>query len=400
MKKINPPSPIGLYIHWPFCLSKCPYCDFNSHVRDSYDLKLWEKALLQEISWTYQKAGSSHFLKSIFLGGGTPSLMPPDLVKALLKKIYDLWQPKEEIEVTLEANPTSAEAKKFEAFARAGVNRLSLGVQSFNDQELNFLGRSHTGLQAQQAITWAKTFFPRFSFDLIYALPEQSLSHWHHSLEKALSFFPQHLSCYQLTYEPGTSFYHRFLRGELSYPPEDLAVKFYESTERILEIEGLKAYEVSNYAMKGQECRHNLLYWKYEDYIGIGPGAHGRFYEKSTKYALKNIKTPESWLRSVEEKGHGLEEKIPLEAKEVFTEWFLMGVRLDEGLNLSSCQQLTGKSWKEWISDASLTVLEGEGFLTLQGEILKLSPSGRLLSNKISQVLLGEIDDHSSTALL
>jgi len=265
----------GLYIHWPFCLAKCPYCDFNSHVRERIDHKRFQAALLQEMRWM---AAQTRFeilpLKSIFFGGGTPSLMTPETVNALIQEAYSLWPVVEDLEITLEANPTSVEAEKFHHFKDAGVNRLSLGIQSLKSESLAFLGRRHTPEQSHQALQLAHKVFPRFSFDLIYALPNQTPDAWAEELACALdSYQPKHLSLYQLTYEPGTPFYTRFERGDLSTPPEDLAVALFEVTRTQTCARGLVGYEVSNYAMSGQESQHNLGYWRGYPYMGIGPGS-------------------------------------------------------------------------------------------------------------------------------
>ncbi len=267
-------KPLGLYIHWPFCLSKCPYCDFNSHVRESVHQERWRTALLKELQ-TVAQGQKESLLTSIFFGGGTPSLMEPETVSALIEMARTLFTMSDTIEITLEANPSTVEAHRFKSFCDAGVNRLSLGVQSLDDSALSFLGRRHSAREALKALDIAASYFPRFSFDLIYALPHQTLESWKKELLEALTYANGHLSLYQLTIEPQTAFAARFKRGEQMTPDEDHAALLYELTEDMMHKAGLPPYEVSNYAAFSQECQHNLLYWNFEDYIGVGPGAHG-----------------------------------------------------------------------------------------------------------------------------
>lgn len=283
----------GLYIHWPFCQSKCPYCDFNSHVRETIDQARWRSALLQELAY-FASRTQGRRLSSVFFGGGTPSLMAPDTVGALLECLPQYWQLAENLEVTLEANPTSTEAEKFAAYRAAGVNRLSLGVQSFDDEALAFLGRRHSAAEARQAIALARRHFPRFSFDLIYARPGQNLSAWEAELQTALQEGTEHISLYQLTIEPNTVFHGDWRRGELQLPPEERQARLYERTADILKPAGLLGYEISNYARPGAESCHNLVYWRTGDYLGIGPGAHGRLTLDGQRYALRQHRAPEA----------------------------------------------------------------------------------------------------------
>ena len=399
LEKGHQPRPWGLYIHWPFCLSKCPYCDFNSHVRDSIDDDLWGASLVRELETSLRAlsddgSGNDRRLESIFFGGGTPSLMPAVWVERLIHLAKASGNVSDTLEITLESNPTSSDQRKFEAFAKAGVNRLSLGVQALDQEALTFLGREHTPTQAHQALLWAQEIFPRVSFDLIYGLPQQTLDDWRIELTQALDrYHPSHMSCYQLTYEPGTAFYTRFLRGELAYPPEDLAVALYEETERILGTSGLHAYEVSNYALPGYECRHNLVYWQYQDYLGIGPGAHGRLSRLGKRRACYNLKAPEIWQAAVMDKGHGLVADVELSAGEQFEEWLLMGLRLTRGVNLDHCQHVTGRPWKTFCPPHTLMPLVQEGLLILQqtpwGTTLKTSSRGRLVLNQLVARLAG-----------
>lgn len=376
----------GLYVHWPFCLSKCPYCDFNSHVRARIDEERWGKALVKELM-TPMAGQPEGRLVSIFFGGGTPSLMPTSWVKEIIQTARSLGPTAPDLEVTLEANPTSSELTRFEAFAQAGVNRLSLGIQAFEETSLAFLGRTHSGAQAHQAIEMASQIFERFSFDLIYALPGQTGHKWQRTLEEALLFQPRHLSCYQLTYEPGTAFYPRFLRGELSYPEEKEAIALHTITEEVLSQAELQSYEVSNYAAPGAECRHNLLYWRYQDYRGIGAGAHGRVWSDGKKVAYQNLKAPETWLEAVETTGTGYQEALSLTPFAMFQEWLLMGLRLREGLDTSLCESLTGEPWEKWVPEATLKPLIKGGFMTFCQDILHLSLRGRLVLNQIAQIL-------------
>ncbi|MDX1736711.1 MAG: radical SAM family heme chaperone HemW, partial [Alphaproteobacteria bacterium] len=303
---------IALYVHWPFCQSKCPYCDFNSHVRETIDQRQWQDALLAELDHAFEESGERE-LKSIFFGGGTPSLMSPDIVYGIIDKALALWPSEKTPEITLEANPTSVERARFQGYRDAGVNRLSLGIQSLDPDVLKFLGRLHSVDQALHAIETAREIFDRYSFDLIYARPNQSIAEWQKELKDALEMAGDHLSLYQLTIEPGTSFHTRFRLGEFEMPDENLAASFYEITQSIMIDAGLPAYEVSNHARLGQESQHNLVYWRYQDYAGIGPGAHGRVYMRNGpqgagKYATFRERLPEKWLQSVQQNGHATRE--------------------------------------------------------------------------------------------
>ncbi|HEY9537310.1 MAG TPA: radical SAM family heme chaperone HemW, partial [Kiloniellaceae bacterium] len=281
----------GVYLHWPFCRSKCPYCDFNSHVRESIDQARWRAALLSDLEHAAAKSGPRR-VSSVFFGGGTPSLMPAETVAAALEKIAALWGLPAGTEVTLEANPTSAEAARFAAFARAGVNRLSLGVQALDDAALKFLGRQHSAAEALAALGLARSAFPRISFDLIYARPGQGTRSWRDELAEALALQPEHISLYQLTIEEGTAFHGAWRRGELVLPEQEAAATLYEATALHLAEAGLPAYEISNHARPGGECRHNLTYWRYGDYVGIGPGAHGRLSWDGAKHATRQHRAP------------------------------------------------------------------------------------------------------------
>ncbi|MGM0562357.1 MAG: radical SAM family heme chaperone HemW [Pseudomonadota bacterium] len=378
----------GLYIHWPFCQSKCPYCDFNSHVRDSIDQDRWRQALLRELAhFANRTAGRK--LTSVFFGGGTPSLMAPETVGALLDVLPCYWQLDSNLEVTLEANPTSTEAGKFAAYRTAGVNRLSLGVQSFDDTALAFLGRRHSAAEARDAIALARRHFPRFSFDLIYARPEQSLASWEAELESALQEGTEHISLYQLTIEPNTVFHGDWRRGELQLPPEDRQAQLYEHTAAILKPAGLEGYEISNYARPGAESRHNLVYWRYGDYLGIGPGAHGRLSFDGARYALRQHRAPEAWLESVEDQGHATRAESALTLEERLTERLMMGLRLDEGISRAAVEAEQGRSLEALLDPERLTALCEAGYLELTHERLRALPAGRQRLDALLGFLLG-----------
>lgn len=378
---------VGLYIHWPFCLSKCPYCDFNSHVREKVDQGRWRAALLNELEDASQNLGSK-VLKSIFFGGGTPSLMDPETVGMLIEKAKSLFPSHAELEITLEANPNTVEASRFKDFSEAGINRLSIGVQSLDDQALSFLGRGHSAQEAITALEVAKNYFPRYSFDLIYARPNQTVESWKNELLKALTYVNGHLSLYQLTIEPQTAFATRLARGEKMTLEEDPATHLYELTEEMMESAGLPAYEVSNYAACSQECRHNLLYWNFEDYIGVGPGAHGRVTKHGIKHATYRYKAPETWLEAVETKGHGLQDSYPLTRLETLRELTLMGLRLTKGLEIKRIKEETGLSLEEAYNFQSINFLEKEGLLTRTATHLVPSFEGRLKLNSLIAFLL------------
>lgn len=380
---------LGLYIHWPFCLSKCPYCDFNSHVREKIDQSRWRQALLTEIRTLAAMFASAeaYKLRTIFWGGGTPSLIDPETVNCLIQEAKTLWNSDPDLEITLEANPTSVEAQKFEAFRKAGVNRVSLGIQSFQDQALHFLGRQHSSQQGQEAVRLAQDIFPRFSFDLIYARPTQTLAAWQEELGEALPFAQGHLSLYQLTYEPGTPFYTRFQRGELTYPDEEAAVRFYELTGKITKDFGFSAYEVSNYAQDGHACQHNLIYWRGFSYLGVGPGAHGRMNVAGQTWAMRTHRAPEIWLARVESQGHGLTAQDPLSPRDLFIERMLMGLRLSEGVALKRLETETGRCLQEWVPPHCLEALQREGWGLLTRDALYLTDKGRLRLNQIVSYL-------------
>lgn len=321
----------ALYIHWPFCVSKCPYCDFNSHVRDEIDETRWRNAYLRELAW-WQSQRPEGRITSIFFGGGTPSLMDPETAGAIIEEARRLWGFADDVEVTLEANPSSAETGRFQAFKDGGVNRVSIGVQSLRDEALKFLERPHDVEEAKQAVAMAAKTFDRYSFDLIYGRPGQTADAWQEELREALPLTRGHLSAYQLTIEPNTNFATRFARGDFVMPDEEAQAAFLEMTADLCDARGLHQYEVSNFAKRGQESRHNLSYWRLGDYIGIGPGAHGRVAMNGVRYASVAHRAPEIWLERVETQGHGLHPLTPLTMREEKEERVMMGLRIAEGV--------------------------------------------------------------------
>ena len=370
------PAGFGIYLHWPFCKSKCPYCDFNSHVRESIDQDRWRKALLADLDHAAAMSGPRR-VTSVFFGGGTPSLMPAETVAAALDRIDRLWGLPPGTEVTLEANPTSAEAARFAAFARAGVNRLSLGVQALDDRALKFLGRQHSAGEALDALALARAAFPRISFDLIYARPDQSAEAWHEELAEALALGPEHISLYQLTIEEGTVFHGAWRRGELALPEEDAAAALYEETAAMLGAAGLPAYEISNHARPGGECRHNLTYWRYGDYAGIGPGAHGRLSWDGEKHATRQHRAPEAWLDLVERQGHGWRQVEAIDREQRLAEMVMMGLRLSEGVARAAFERELGAAPEDLLPRDRLGRLVEEGYLALDDEGLRATPAGR-----------------------
>jgi putative oxygen-independent coproporphyrinogen III oxidase len=380
------PERLAVYIHWPFCRSKCPYCDFNSHVRDGIDSARWTWALLADLDH-HADLLPGREIGSVFFGGGTPSLMPPETVAALLDRLHQRWRVAADLEVTLEANPNSAEAARFRGFAAAGVNRMSLGVQALDPAALKFLGRAHGRAEALAAIELARESFPRFSFDLIYARPGQSLEGWRRELDEALGLAGEHLSLYQLTIEPGTAFATSARRGELVAPDEDLSAGLFEMTQERLVGHGLPAYEISNHARPGVECRHNLAYWRYRDYAGIGPGAHGRVTRGGIKYATRQYRLPERWLAAVEAAGTGIEETAAIDPATMLEERLMMGLRLVEGVARADIESLVGESVEDWFGDRLARLVEG-GFLVLDEHRLAATTAGRQRLNAVLAVLL------------
>jgi len=366
----------ALYIHWPYCIAKCPYCDFNSHVREHVDQAAWRDALLADLAHEAALMPDKR-LTSIFFGGGTPSLMPPATVAALLDAAERAWGFADDIEITLEANPSSVEAARFADLAAAGVNRVSLGLQALDDAALRFLGRAHDVAEGLAALAVAQGVFPRVSFDLIYARPDQRLVDWEAELARALRFGTEHLSLYQLTIEPGTRFATEAAKGRLVIPDGDSAADLFEATRAITAAAGLPAYETSNHARPGAESRHNLTYWRYGDYAGIGPGAHGRRQDQATQ----RHKKPENWLNAVARNGHGLQVEDALTPHERATEALLMGLRLAEGVDLDRIAGLAGGTAP--IDRAAARQLEAQGLVTLTDDHLTVTEAGALLLDAI-----------------
>jgi putative oxygen-independent coproporphyrinogen III oxidase len=359
--------PFGVYIHWPFCLSKCPYCDFNSHVRRAaIDEARFVQAFTREIATTAART-PGRTVSTIFFGGGTPSLMQPATVGAILDAIAQRWQIAPDVEITLEANPTSVEAERFRGYRAAGVNRVSLGVQALDDRVLKELGRLHTADEAIKAVGVARSVFARYSFDLIYARPQQTPAEWERELKEALQQAGEHLSLYQLTIEPETPFAALHAAGKLSVPGDDTARALYDTTQDVCAAHGLPAYEISNHARPGAECRHNLVYWRMHDYAGIGPGAHGRLDIDGDRYATATEKRPESWLTRVEQDGHGLVTNDVLTREETADEFLLMGLRLAEGIDQQRFADVSGRP----LDAARIAALREYG-------LVETTPAGRL----------------------
>lgn len=381
-------QPLALYIHWPFCLSKCPYCDFNSHVREKIEESLWQEALLKELHY-FGKLTQGRSLKSVFFGGGTPSLMSPGTVATLLDQLSTYWQVQEDLEITLEANPTSIEANKFQGFKTAGINRVSVGIQALKDEDLKFLGRTHGREDALKALTIANRLFKRFSFDLIYARPQQTVKQWQEELKEAITLAQGHLSLYHLTIEQGTAFYTAHQRRDFQIPDEHLAADLYEATQDMMEKENLPAYEISNHARIGEESRHNLVYWQGEDYIGVGPGAHGRITLAGEKFSFKNVRAPEIWMKAVLEKENGVDDQVQLSSEEVFTERLMMGLRLRKGIPQKELEALAGnQNLKEIFQNSTLEILEAENLITLIENNFTLTATGLQRLNAVLAFLL------------
>lgn len=371
-------DPLALYVHWPFCVSKCPYCDFNSHVRADIDADAWRDALLDDLA---HEAGlnGGRALSSIFFGGGTPSLMPPRIVEALIDAAARHWTPTSDIEITLEANPSSVEAARFADLAAAGVNRVSLGLQALEDEALHFLGRAHDVREGLAALDVAQSVFGRVNFDLIYARPGQSEADWEAELAQGLSFGTDHLSLYQLTIEPGTRFATLAAQGKLVPADPDHAATLYEQTQAMTAAAGIPAYEISNHARSGQESRHNLTYWRYGDYAGVGPGAHGR----RGGLATLRHKKPENWMNAVARNGHGLQSEEPLSPEDRAREALLMGLRLGEGVDLERIARLSGLAADTLVDAEAVARLAGHGLVRQRGQRLYVEAAGMLLLDAI-----------------
>lgn len=373
---------IAIYIHWPFCLSKCPYCDFNSHTSSAIDVEQWKRAYLKEIEYFKHKI-SGRYISSIFFGGGTPSLMPPSLVEFLISTLSFIATIDSNTEITLEANPTSVEMQKFKNFRLAGINRVSIGVQSLRLKDLEFLGRKHDIKEAISAIQLAQDIFANSSFDLIYARPSQTLEDWMLELEDAMALASSHISLYQLTIEKGTPFYKQHREKDFLLPNSDLAADMYNATNEYLLSMGYSNYEISNYAIPGYESSHNLTYWNYGEYLGLGPGAHSRIEYDDGYFSIMNISLPQKWLNSVLIDGSGVQRKTLLSSKEITEELLMMGLRLKNGIDDSRLYYLTGKNFVDILNQSELDKYINMGFLRFKNDRLVLTNKGLLLHNYI-----------------
>jgi oxygen-independent coproporphyrinogen-3 oxidase len=375
----------AIYVHWPFCAAKCPYCDFNSHVRSEIDEAGWVDAILRELEWTAAQQSEKPTVESIFFGGGTPSLMRGASTAAILDKIAALWPIADDVEITLESNPASADAGRFRDYRAVGVNRLSLGVQALNDADLKFLGRLHDTVEAKSALATAMTTFERVSLDLIYARPDQTPAQWKSELKEALAFGTEHLSLYQLTIEPATPFATLARTGALRIPDDDRAVALYEITQEMTQAAGRPAYEISNHAAPGAECRHNLVYWRYGDYAGVGPGAHGRLMRDGRRIATSCERLPERWRESVARDGHGISETSEITREDAAHEHLLMNLRLTEGLDLAAYRA----RWGIAIAPSRIAALAQNGLVKVENDILFATSPGKLLLNSVIAALAG-----------
>ena len=373
-------SAFGIYVHWPFCKAKCPYCDFNSHVRHgAVDINSFADALVTELKYMATRT-KGRSVSSIFFGGGTPSLMPPKAVAQVLDGIAALWPVAADAEVTLEANPTSVEAENFRGYRSAGVNRVSVGVQALDEDDLKALGRQHTPDEAIAAFKLAAQIFPRVSFDMIYARPHQTLEKWRNELIRALSEQQGHMSLYQLTIEAETRYADLYAAGKLTIPGDDLAADLYDLTQELTEKAGLPCYEISNHAKPGHQSQHNLLYWRYGEYVGVGPGAHGRLVDGDVTFATATEKYPENWRKLVQSRGHGVIQDDTTDHAAQAREMLLMGLRIDEGIDLARYEHLAGRA----MSQTKITAMADLGFVEMRGNSrLAATQSGRRLLNAV-----------------
>jgi oxygen-independent coproporphyrinogen-3 oxidase len=387
---MNPPDHrgFGIYIHWPFCRAKCPYCDFNSHVRERIEEAAWRESYLKELAH-YAALTPGRSVTSIFFGGGTPSLMNPATTEAVIDAVARHWRISNDIEITLEANPTSVEADKLRDFRAAGVNRVSLGIQALDNADLKFLGRQHNQDEALKALGLAAETFDRFTFDLIYARPGQSIEKWRAELARALTFAADHISLYQLTIETGTVFEQAYARGDFVLPDEDVQAELYELTALTLGGAGMDGYEISNYARPGSESRHNLTYWRYGDYVGIGPGAHGRLTIEGDKFATRQHRAPERWLEMVAERGHATRQHDAVNIDERIAELTMMGLRLSEGIPVTRFEAEAGRPFAECLDQQRLGRLCEGGFLEMKEGRLIATAAGRQRLDAVLGDLLG-----------
>ncbi|MBA2628685.1 MAG: coproporphyrinogen III oxidase [Rickettsiaceae bacterium] len=375
-------KPISIYIHWPFCLSLCPYCDFNSHVSNSINHTAWLEAYKKELSYFADRIAKRP-VRSIFFGGGTPSLMEPTTILGIIAAISDIAIVDKNTEITLEANPTSYELEKFKEFKTAGINRVSIGVQSLRNERLLSLGRKHSAQNALDAIKSAATLFDKYSFDLMYATQNQDLKTWQDELKEAMGFARGHISLYQLTIEKGTPFFRLYKDKKLILPSNDEAADMYEWTNDYLQQNQYKRYEISNYAVSGHECLHNLCYWNYDEYIGIGPGAHSRLHNKDGIVALMMTNKPQAWIDKVNELGHGIQTKTQLSKIETIEEVLMMGTRLQAGIVEEKFQEITGENFSDSLNIKIIKQLSHQNFVAMCPGLIKLSEKGLLLHSYI-----------------
>jgi oxygen-independent coproporphyrinogen-3 oxidase len=386
---------ICLYFHYPFCLSKCPYCDFNSHVRDKIDYKAFEKSYLDQIQYFFQKL-PNRTVKTIFFGGGTPSLMKTSLVEKIINQVSKSWKIADNCEITLECNPTSFEKEKFTSFKEAGINRVSIGIQSLDNKELRFLGRHHNSQEAISALESAAKIFNNYSFDLIYALPNQSLEFWQKQLNKALSFDSKHLSLYQLTIEKGTKFYKDFQENKFQMPSSDLAADFYEMTTNIMQNNNLDNYEISNFARKGFESKHNLNYWQGGDYLGIGAGAHSRVYfdGDNARKSLVMVHSPDKWLKISQSRKIPIQKKNDIRKEDLLKELILMSLRLKEGLTDKIIKfHFANLGIYDIFDKKKIKQLTEQGLIYHNSNILKITSKGRILTDCVISFLYENLNE-------
>jgi putative oxygen-independent coproporphyrinogen III oxidase len=381
--------PLSIYIHYPFCKSKCPYCDFNSHIVKKIDEENFLQGYKNELQYFAPKLKNRE-VKTIFFGGGTPSLMPVYFVEKILTEIAKIWTIDKNCEITLEANPTSFEANKFNEFKAAGINRLSIGIQALNDSDLKFLGREHSAGEAIATIQTASKIFDNYSFDLIYARPNQNLSDWEKELKTAISLSANHLSLYQLTIEKGTKFYGQYLNNEFVLPDENLAADLYETTNQITSQNGLELYEISNYAKPGFECKHNLAYWQSDDYLGIGAGAHSRVYlnNDAERSAIIMLHQPTAWLEAALQKQVAIQKIDKVSKEELLEEVILMGLRLKNGIDNQIFQKHFGKNISEIFDFQKLKPLIDNGLISIDENNIRISSQGLILANAVIEKVI------------
>ena len=378
---------LAIYIHWPFCKSKCPYCDFNSHVQASIDNQAWLDAYLKQIE-NFAHIIKDKTITSIFFGGGTPSLMPANTVNKIIDKLFSLSKTTDDIEITLEANPTSIESQKFVEFKAAGINRVSIGIQSFNEMDLKFLGREHSKQEAIAALKIANSIFDNYSFDLIYALPNQTIETWEQELKEAMQYAKHHLSLYQLTIEKGTPFYLQHKNKKFILPDSDQAADLYSFTDDFMTNQGLQPYEISNYARPSFESQHNLAYWRYNQYLGIGPGAHSRITMDDKLCAVVMHHSPQKWLENVASDIMPIQQKTILTKKDMLLEYLIMGLRIKEGIHLSKLEQLLQQPAFQLLNIKNIQNLRELNYITFENGTLAVTTQGKLLLNKIVEQII------------